>query len=250
MAGQTVREFYASKSSDPDWVNRQTAQAEALRRTWRREQDGRLEQGLPGLRERARGRADQARKQRQWRRRRNRARLAATRPTDQHGECTESTGSSAQTTRPTNKHFRLAPKQAFVGLCGQDVGIARLKGGSMQCSAWYNEASPNLVVTHPELLTWHLLGASTMPIPEDTTSTPKSGVYCITCTANGKVYVGSAVSFTGRERLHKLECHSRQASLSPSPECLKPHRARRVREAHSGIRVTRWLNHSKQINPF
>jgi len=43
-----------------------------------------------------------------------------------------------------------------------------------------------------------------MPTSQDSTSTPKAGVYCITCTANGRYYIGSAVNLIARERLHRI----------------------------------------------
>ena len=42
-----------------------------------------------------------------------------------------------------------------------------------------------------------------MPIPQDSTSTSQSGIYCIRCNANGKVYVGSAVNMARRWQIHR-----------------------------------------------
>lgn len=67
----------------------------------------------------------------------------------------------------------------------------------------YYGASPNAVVTRAGLLTWQPFQEVIMPIPQDSTSTPRSGVYLITCTANGKVYVGSAVNLAKRWSEHR-----------------------------------------------
>src|SRR6266705_1935061 len=83
---------------------------------------------------------------------------------------------------------------------------------ALQAHSWYNMSNKTLCFEDVEAsskhlihLDWRRILDTVSPLKNYSNTTNLSGIYQITCTANGKIYIGSAANLHRRQRIHYCE---------------------------------------------